>query len=116
MSPFTAPSTLIRGLAKKYRPLLPPSSRQNRVIYIRTRGARLDLFRNPIIGAAGTPYKYIPFVFDMHISSSYPAALTPVILHSWTRGEGPVNSDLYENGKAHARLRDTWRSDTKSEV
>ncbi|KAI8931015.1 hypothetical protein NX059_012026 [Plenodomus lindquistii] len=112
MSPSTASPTLIRRVAKEHRILsssLPP------YIYVRTWESRLDLLRILIIGPADTPYEYAPFLIDVHLPSTYPAAPPSVFFHSWTRGEGPVNPNLYEDGKVCLSLLGTWHSDTKGE-
>ncbi|KAH9878092.1 hypothetical protein J1614_003309 [Plenodomus biglobosus] len=111
-SPSTASPTLMRRIAKEHRILsssLPPS------IYVRTWESRLDLLRILIIGPADTPYEFAPFVIDFHLLPGFPAVPPEVFFHSWTKGAGPVNPNLYEDGKICLSLLGTWHSEGKGE-
>ncbi|KAF2846196.1 hypothetical protein T440DRAFT_458828 [Plenodomus tracheiphilus IPT5] len=111
-SPSTASTNFMRRIAKEHRILsssLPPS------IYVRTWESRLDLLRILIIGPVDTPYEYAPFVIDFRLPSNYPAAPPEVYFHSWTAGTGPVNPNLYEDGKICLSLLGTWHAEGKGE-
>jgi len=111
-TPSTASPTFIRRIAKEHRILstsLPPE------IFVRTWESRLDLFRILIIGPHDTPYEYAPFIIDVRLPSTYPASPPEAFFHSWTAGNGPVNPNLYEDGKICLSLLGTWHSEDKGE-
>ncbi|KAJ8105658.1 hypothetical protein OPT61_g10043 [Boeremia exigua] len=105
-------SAFMRRIAKEHKILrnsLPPN------IFVRTWESRLDLIRVLIIGPSDTPYEYAPFVIDFHLGSSYPQAPPEAFFHSWTNGNGPVNPNLYEDGKICLSLLGTWHTDERNE-
>lgn len=105
-------STRLRRINKELRILstsLPPN------IYVRTFSSRLDLLRILIIGPNDTPYEYAPFVLDMHLHPSYPNHPPEVFFHSWTNNQGPINPNLYEDGKVCLSLLGTWHADEHNE-
>ncbi|KAH6621824.1 hypothetical protein C7974DRAFT_315354 [Boeremia exigua] len=105
-------SAFMRRIAKEHKILrnaLPPN------IFVRTWESRLDLIRVLIIGPSETPYEYAPFVIDFHLGSSYPQAPPEAFFHSWTDGNGPVNPNLYEDGKICLSLLGTWHTDERNE-
>lgn len=73
--------------------------------------SRLDLFRVLIIGPEGTPYEYAPFVFDFFFPRKYPDVPPLAYFHSWTKGYGSVNPNLYEEGLVCLSILGTWGSD-----
>ncbi|KAF1833662.1 hypothetical protein BDW02DRAFT_569865 [Decorospora gaudefroyi] len=105
-------STFVRRIAKEHKILrtsLPPG------IFVRTWESRLDLLRVLVIGPNDTPYEYAPFVIDFHLGSTYPHAAPEAFFHSWTQGNGPVNPNLYEDGKICLSLLGTWHTDERNE-
>ena len=105
-------SVLMRRIAKEHKILrnsLPPG------IFVRTWESRLDLLRVLMIGPNDTPYEYAPFVIDFHLGSSYPQTPPEAFFHSWTNGNGPVNPNLYEDGKICLSLLGTWHTDERNE-
>lgn len=64
-------------------------------IFVRTWENRLDLLRVLIIGPLNTPYEMAPFIFDFHLTSKYPHKAPDAFFHSWTRGIGRINPNLY---------------------
>ncbi|KAF1848886.1 uncharacterized protein K460DRAFT_428281 [Cucurbitaria berberidis CBS 394.84] len=105
-------SALMRRIAKEHKILrnsLPPG------IFVRTWESRLDLLRVLMIGPNDTPYEYAPFVIDFHLDSSYPQVAPEAFFHSWTNGNGPVNPNLYEDGKICLSLLGTWHTDERNE-
>ncbi|EPS42780.1 hypothetical protein H072_3237 [Dactylellina haptotyla CBS 200.50] len=84
-------------------------------IFVRTWESRLDLLRVLIVGPRNTPYELAPFVFDFHLSSSFPSTPPNGYFHSWTNGIGRVNPNLYEDGKICLSLLGTWHGEKKSE-
>ncbi|KAF2623891.1 hypothetical protein BU25DRAFT_375184 [Macroventuria anomochaeta] len=105
-------TAFMRRIAKEHKILqssLPPN------IFVRTWESRLDLIRVLIIGPSDTPYEYAPFVIDFHLGSSYPQAPPEAFFHSWTNGNGPVNPNLYEDGKICLSLLGTWHTDERNE-
>ncbi|KAF1972719.1 hypothetical protein BU23DRAFT_554907 [Bimuria novae-zelandiae CBS 107.79] len=110
--PSTSTSTSMRRIAKEHKILrnsLPPN------IFVRTWESRLDLLRVLIIGPEDTPYEYAPFIIDFHLSSDYPHYAPDAFFHSWTNGSGPVNPNLYEDGKICLSLLGTWHADERNE-
>ncbi|KAH7412329.1 hypothetical protein DE146DRAFT_642832 [Phaeosphaeria sp. MPI-PUGE-AT-0046c] len=108
----TSSSTFMRRIAKEHKILrtsLPPN------IFVRTWDSRLDLLRVLIIGPNETPYEYAPFVIDFHLASTYPQTAPEAFFHSWTNGNGPVNPNLYEDGKICLSLLGTWHTDERNE-
>ncbi|KAF2086195.1 hypothetical protein K490DRAFT_67116 [Saccharata proteae CBS 121410] len=105
-------SQRIRRIQKEHKILgssLPPG------IFVRTWESRLDLLRVLIIGPIDTPYEYAPFLIDFHLGSSYPLSAPEAFFHSWTNGLGPVNPNLYEDGKICLSLLGTWHADERNE-
>ena len=84
-------------------------------IFVRAWESRLDLFRILIIGPLDTPYEFAPFLIDMRLPSDYPQAPPEAYFHSWTSSHGPVNPNLYENGKICLSLLGTWHADERNE-
>ncbi|KAJ9658623.1 hypothetical protein H2201_007703 [Coniosporium apollinis] len=102
-----------RRIRKEHKILstsLPPG------IYVRTFESRLDLLRILILGPLDTPYALAPFLIDMHLGPSFPSAPPSAYFHSWTHGQGPVNPNLYEDGKICLSLLGTWHADEKGEA
>lgn len=87
-------------------------------VFVRTYESRLDLLRVLIIGPLETPYEYAPFVIDICIPPDYPNTPPEVFFHSWTAGtgKGPVNPNLYEDGKICLSLLGTWHAGEKGEA
>ncbi|KAF2006011.1 hypothetical protein P154DRAFT_559666 [Amniculicola lignicola CBS 123094] len=109
--PSLAP-TLTRRIAREHKILrssLPPG------IFVRTWENRLDLLRVMMIGPTDTPYEYAPFVIDFHLPPTFPAMPPSAYFHSWTYGNGPVNPNLYEDGKICLSLLGTWHADERNE-
>ncbi|OAL45514.1 hypothetical protein IQ07DRAFT_591323 [Pyrenochaeta sp. DS3sAY3a] len=94
---------------KILRDSLPPG------IFVRTWESRLNLLRVLMIGPNDTPYEYAPFVIDFHLPSTYPHVPPDAYFHSWTYNNGPVNPNLYEDGKICLSLLGTWHSDERNE-
>lgn len=112
VTPTNSPS-LLKRIHKEHKILLSslPSG-----IYVRTWDTRLDLFRVLIVGPTDTPYEYAPFIVDLRLPSDYPFSPPDAYFHSWTsRGYGPVNPNLYENGKICLSLLGTWDGEEKME-
>ncbi|MCJ1432467.1 hypothetical protein MMC27_001824 [Xylographa pallens] len=84
-------------------------------IWVRTWEDRLDLLRVLIIGPEDTPYSLAPFVLDFHLNQDFPRSPPEAYFHSWTRGLGRINPNLYEDGKVCLSLLGTWPGDTKNE-
>lgn len=84
-------------------------------VFVRTWESRLDLLRVLILGPIGTPYEYAPFVIDMFMHQNFPNEPPRAYFHSWTDGSGPVNPNLYEDGKICLSLLGTWPGDDKNE-
>ena len=80
-------------------------------VYVRTFESRLDLLRVLILGPLDTPYEYAPFVIDLWMDPSFPHEPPRAFFHSWTDGSGPVNPNLYEDGKICLSLLGTWPGD-----
>lgn len=116
----TTNNTLLKRLAKEHKIL---SSSLPSGIYVRTWETRMDLFTALIIGPASTPYEYAPFIVDLRLPPNYPADPPDAYFHSWTgagnggvgKGYGPVNPNMYENGKICLSLLGTWDGEAKSE-
>jgi len=84
-------------------------------IFVRAWESRLDLFRVLIIGPVDTPYEFAPFLIDIRLPSDYPQGPPEAHFHSWTSTHGPVNPNLYENGKICLSLLGTWHADEYNE-
>lgn len=112
----TLHTSLLKRIQKEHRIL---SSSLPSGIYVRTWESRLDVFRALIVGPRGTPYEHAPFVVDLRVPPNYPASPPEAFFHSWTaatgKGYGPVNPNLYENGKICLSLLGTWDGEAKSE-
>jgi ubiquitin-conjugating enzyme E2 O len=54
-------------------------------------------------------------VIDFHLPSNYPSGPPEAFFHSWTNGNGPVNPNLYEDGKICLSLLGTWHADERNE-
>lgn len=85
-------------------------------VYVRTWESKLDLLRVMLLGPYDTPYQYAPFVIDMHLDDTFPNNPPRAFFHSWTDGSGPVNPNLYEDGKICLSLLGTWPGDDKNET
>lgn len=85
-------------------------------VYVRTWESALDLLRVLILGPVGTPYEFAPFVVDLHLDHTFPTLPPLAFFHSWTQGTGPVNPNLYEDGKICLSLLGTWPGDEKNET
>jgi ubiquitin-conjugating enzyme E2 O len=110
--PGAISSTFMKRISKEHKILrssLPPG------IFVRTWESRLDLLRVLMIGPSDTPYEYAPFVIDFHLGSTYPQQAPEAFFHSWTNGNGPVNPNLYEDGKICLSLLGTWHADERNE-
>lgn len=108
----SASSSFMKRITKEHKILrssLPPG------ILVRTWESRLDLIRVLMIGPSDTPYEYAPFMIDFHLPSSYPYQAPEAFFHSWTNGNGPVNPNLYEDGKICLSLLGTWHADERNE-
>ena len=68
-------------------------------VFVRTWESRLDLLRVLLVGPADTPYEFAPFLLDIRLPNNYPMSPPEVFFHSWTDGSGPINPNLYEDGK-----------------
>ena len=111
-SPAVNAPALMKRIAKEHKILrssLPPG------IYVRTWESRLDLLRVMLIGPSDTPYEYAPFIIDFHLGTTYPQQAPEAFFHSWTNGNGPVNPNLYEDGKICLSLLGTWHADERNE-
>jgi ubiquitin-conjugating enzyme E2 O len=105
-------SSFLKRIGKEHKILrssLPPG------IFVRTWESRLNLLRVMMIGPADTPYEYAPFVIDLYIGWNYPSAPPEAFFHSWTGGNGPINPNLYEDGKICLSLLGTWHADERNE-
>ncbi|KAF2271740.1 uncharacterized protein EI97DRAFT_470929 [Westerdykella ornata] len=105
-------SKILKRIAKEHKILrtsLPPG------ILVRTWESRLDLIRVLMIGPSDTPYEFAPFMIDLHVGASYPLEPPRAYFHSWTDGMGPVNPNLYEDGKICLSLLGTWHTDEHNE-
>ena len=112
MQPPASSTSFVRRVAKEHKILqtsLPPG------IFVRTWDSRLDLLRVLMVGPHDTPYEYAPFIFDFHLSALFPQAPPEAFFHSWTNGHGPVNPNLYEDGKICLSLLGTWHTDERNE-
>ncbi|KAL1748439.1 hypothetical protein HDZ31DRAFT_79580 [Schizophyllum fasciatum] len=83
-------------------------------ILVRTYEDRSDLLRSLIIGPDNTPYQDCPFVVDWVLDADFPQKPPRTHFHSWTRSNGRVNPNLYEEGKICLSILGTWQGD-KSE-
>lgn len=84
-------------------------------VYVRAWEGRIDLLRVLIIGPAGTPYEFAPFMIDMRFSGTFPESPPETYFHSWTNHAGRINPNLYEDGKICLSLLGTWHADRKNE-
>ena len=69
---------------------------------------RLDLLRVLIVGPRDTPYELAPFVMDFQFGQDFPNSPPKAYFHSWTKGLGKINPNLYEDGKICLSLLGTW--------
>ncbi|GME33201.1 Ubiquitin-conjugating enzyme E2 [Neofusicoccum parvum] len=102
----------LRRIQKEHKILgssLPPG------ILVRTWDSRLDLLRVLIVGPEDTPYEFAPFLIDFHLGPNFPSSPPSAFFHSWTNGLGPVNPNLYEDGKICLSLLGTWHADERNE-
>lgn len=75
----------------------------------------MDLIRVLILGPPGTPYHDAPHLIDFWVNpAKYPFEPPVAHFHSWTRGMGRCNPNLYEDGKVCLSVLNTWQGD-KSE-
>ncbi|KAK4987761.1 hypothetical protein LTR66_006886 [Elasticomyces elasticus] len=112
----TAPGALKR-IQKELR-ILHTSLPQD--VFVRTWDSRLDLLRVLIVGPVETPYEYAPFLIDLYLGDDFPNSPPQAFFHSWSSGggemgHGPVNPNLYEDGKICLSLLGTWDASAKSE-
>lgn len=84
-------------------------------VFVRTWDNALDVLRVLILGPLDTPYEYAPFIIDLYLGSSFPSEPPEVFFHSWTDGSGPINPNLYEDGKICLSLLNTWPGDDKNQ-
>ncbi|MCJ1377091.1 hypothetical protein MMC17_000182, partial [Xylographa soralifera] len=105
-------ASLMRRIRKEHKIL---ESSLPEGIWVRTWEDRLDLVRILIIGPEDTPYSLAPFVLDFHLSQDFPRSPPEAYFHSWTRGLGRINPNLYEDGKVCLSLLGTWPGDSKDE-
>jgi ubiquitin-conjugating enzyme E2 O len=105
-------SSLMKRILKEHKIL---STSLPDGIFVRTWESRLDLLRVLIVGPLDTPYSCAPFVLDLRLPHDYPRVPPEAYFHSWTQGNGPVNPNLYENGKICLSLLGTWHADEKGE-
>ena len=111
--PSPTSMSFLRKVGKEHKILassLPPG------IFVRTWESRLDILRVLIVGPLGTPYEFAPFLIDMKLPGDYPKSPPEAFFHSWTNGQGPVNPNLYENGKICLSLLGTWHADSSAET
>ncbi|KAF9893124.1 hypothetical protein FE257_012535 [Aspergillus nanangensis] len=102
----------IRRIQKEYGILqssLPPG------IFFRSWESRMDLARVLILGPQGTPYEHAPFVIDFYFPADFPTHPPRASFHSWTNGQGPVNPNLYENGRICLSILGTWHTKNPAE-
>ncbi|KAL5340128.1 hypothetical protein BJX70DRAFT_387557 [Aspergillus crustosus] len=85
-------------------------------IFVRSWESRMDILRILIIGPEGTPYEYAPFVIDMRLTPEFPHKPPSTFFHSWTSGQGPVNPNLYEDGKICLSILGTWPTKNPDET
>jgi len=85
-------------------------------VYVRTWESSLNLLRVLILGPIDTPYEYAPFVIDMYLDATFPTQPPQAFFHSWTDNTGPINPNLYEDGKICLSLLGTWPGDTNNET
>jgi ubiquitin-conjugating enzyme E2 O len=76
-------------------------------IYVRSWESRLDLFRVLFVGPIGTPYELAPLLIDFWFPPQFPHKPPEASFHSWTDGQGPINPNLYENGRICLSLLNT---------
>ena len=105
-------ATLMRRIRKEHKIL---ESSLPEGIWVRTWEDRLDLLRVLIIGPEETPYTLAPFVLDFHLNQDFPHSPPEAYFHSWTRGLGRINPNLYEDGKVCLSLLGTWQAERKDE-
>ncbi|MCJ1392673.1 hypothetical protein MMC18_005543 [Xylographa bjoerkii] len=105
-------ASLMRRIRKEHKIL---ESSLPEGIWVRTWEDRLDLLRVLIIGPEETPYSLAPFVLDFHLTQDFPRSPPEAYFHSWTRGLGRINPNLYEDGKVCLSLLGTWPGDSKDE-
>lgn len=84
-------------------------------VFVRSWGDRLDLLRILIVGPQGTPYEFAPFVFDLQYGGSFPASPPNVFFHSWTKNNGRINPNLYDDGTICLSLLGTWSGEKNEE-
>uniref|UniRef100_A0A914RW29 UBC core domain-containing protein n=1 Tax=Parascaris equorum TaxID=6256 RepID=A0A914RW29_PAREQ len=58
------------------------------------------------VGPKGTPFEDVPFFFDVHLPSTYPAE--PPFVHYWAFSQEQLNPNLYQGGKVCVSLLGTW--------
>jgi ubiquitin-conjugating enzyme E2 O len=85
-------------------------------VWVRTWESRIDLARVLMLGPVTTPYEYAPFVIDLCFDTGFPHEAPKAFFHSWTRGGGPVNPNLYQDGKICLSLLGTWPGDSRNET
>ncbi|KAL2357372.1 hypothetical protein BJ546DRAFT_1074578 [Cryomyces antarcticus] len=114
-APSGTPSTTdMRRVAKEHKILRTPGALPDG-IFVHTWESRLDLIRVLVIGPLDTPYELAPFVIDLHMGPNFPSKPPDAFFHSCTDGSGPVNPNLYEDGKICLSLLGTWPTDERNE-
>jgi ubiquitin-conjugating enzyme E2 O len=112
-TPPASSAAFLRRVGREHRIL--STSLPVEEIYVRTYESRLDLLRCLIIGPAGTPYEYAPFVVDLQLGPEFPQAPPVAHFHSWTGGLGRINPNLYEEGRICLSLLNTWPGQSEGE-
>lgn len=84
-------------------------------VFVRTWEGSLDLMRVLILGPLETPYELAPFVIDLCLAN-FPRSPPEAFFHSFTDGRGPINPNLYEDGKICLSLLGTWPGDDKRDT
>lgn len=84
-------------------------------VYVRSWNASINMIRVLIVGPSDTPYAYAPFLFDIHLEEKFPNRPPRIFFHSWTRGIGKINPNLYQDGKVCLNLLGTWHSQEDDE-
>ena len=66
-----------------------------------------------IVGPPGTPFAYVPWVFDAFLGPGFPAEPPAVHVHSFTERQASPN--LYADGKVCLSLLGTWEAQEEGE-
>ncbi|PYH42354.1 ubiquitin-conjugating enzyme E2, partial [Aspergillus saccharolyticus JOP 1030-1] len=84
-------------------------------IYVRSWESRMDLIRALVIGPAGTPYEYAPFVIDFQLTNDFPNKPPVAFFHYWNLTEEEINPNLHLNGHVCLSLLGTWPAQNPDE-